>query len=197
MRRYSDEQLIEAIQASHSWRGVLRQVGLSATSAAAMRSVRMHADRLGLDYSHFTGQRRWTDQQLVAAIDSAAQSGAGRGSARAGRRLRAPDDDTRPRCTPWHRHRLISTPPRSRSRRVGLMRPGHGRLPGPARSWPRRGSSCVAMPSHGRSSRAATTCSSGWARRPNASRSRQTDSEAGTVLDRVVSPTPARSATHV
>ena len=36
-----------------------------------MRSVRTHADRLGLDYSHFTGQRRWTDQQLAAAIASA------------------------------------------------------------------------------------------------------------------------------
>lgn len=36
-----------------------------------MRSVRVHADRLGLDYSHFTGQRRWTDQQLVEAVASA------------------------------------------------------------------------------------------------------------------------------
>jgi hypothetical protein len=36
-----------------------------------MRSVRVHVDRLKLDYSHFTGQRRWTDQQLVAAIASA------------------------------------------------------------------------------------------------------------------------------
>jgi hypothetical protein len=71
MRRYSDSQLVEAIRASHSWRGVLRAIGLSATSAAAMRSVRAHADRLGLDYSHFTGQRRWTDQQLIAAIASA------------------------------------------------------------------------------------------------------------------------------
>lgn len=71
MRRYTDAQLIDAIRASHSWRGVLRALGLSATSAAAMRSARVHADRLRLDYSHFTGQRRWTDQQLVAAIDSA------------------------------------------------------------------------------------------------------------------------------
>jgi hypothetical protein len=71
MRRYSDAQLVEAVRASHSWRGVLRALGLSATSAAAMRSARAHADRLGLGYSHFTGQRRWTDQQLVAAIASA------------------------------------------------------------------------------------------------------------------------------
>lgn len=36
-----------------------------------MRSVRAHADRLGLDHAHFTGQRRWTDQDLTAAIESA------------------------------------------------------------------------------------------------------------------------------
>lgn len=71
MRHYSDSQLIDAVQASRSWRGVLRALGLAATSAAAMRSVRAHADRLRLDYSHFTGQRRWTDQQLAAAIASA------------------------------------------------------------------------------------------------------------------------------
>ena len=72
MRRYSDAQLIEAIGTAKSCRGVLRALGLTATSASAMRSVRMHADRLGLDYSHFTGQRRWTDQQLTDAIASAA-----------------------------------------------------------------------------------------------------------------------------
>ena len=71
MRRYSDPQLVETIRTSRSWRGVLRTLGLSATSAGAMRSVRAHADRLGLDYTHFTGQRRWTDQQLTAAIAAA------------------------------------------------------------------------------------------------------------------------------
>lgn len=36
-----------------------------------MRSVRLHADRLGLDYGHFRGQRRWSDEQLAAAVVSA------------------------------------------------------------------------------------------------------------------------------
>jgi hypothetical protein len=36
-----------------------------------MRSVRRHVDRLGLDHSHFTGQRRWTDRQLESAVGSA------------------------------------------------------------------------------------------------------------------------------
>ncbi len=72
MRRYTDPELTTAIRTSRSWRGVLRALGLSATSSTAMRSVRLHADRLGLDYSHFTGQRRWTDAQLAAALTSAA-----------------------------------------------------------------------------------------------------------------------------
>lgn len=71
MRRYSDDQLIDAVRSSRSWRGVLRALGLAGTSASAMRSVRVHADRLELDYTHFTGQRRWTDQELVDAVKSA------------------------------------------------------------------------------------------------------------------------------
>jgi len=71
MRRYTDDQLVDAIATCHSWRGVLRALGLAATSASAMRSVRRHADGLGLDYAHFTGQRRWNDQQLAEAIASA------------------------------------------------------------------------------------------------------------------------------
>jgi hypothetical protein len=36
-----------------------------------MRSVRAHADRLGLDYGHFTGQRRWTEDELRTAVAGA------------------------------------------------------------------------------------------------------------------------------
>ena len=71
MRQYSDSELIGAVQSSRSWRGVLRALGLAGTSAAAMRSVRAHADRLELDYTHFTGQRKWTDHELAEAIKSA------------------------------------------------------------------------------------------------------------------------------
>src|SRR5215217_4434862 len=70
-RTYSDEQLVNAIGTSRSWRGVLRELGLVATSAGAMRSVRSHADRLGVDYSHFQGQRRWTEHDLRAAVQAA------------------------------------------------------------------------------------------------------------------------------
>lgn len=65
---YTDEQLVDAVGASRSWRGVLRLLGLSGTSAGAMRSARAHADRLGVGYGHFTGQRRWTEEGLREAV---------------------------------------------------------------------------------------------------------------------------------
>ncbi|WP_079575130.1 group I intron-associated PD-(D/E)XK endonuclease [Krasilnikoviella flava] len=67
-RSYTDEQLDVAISSSYSWREALRALGLLATSAGAMRSVRARADRLGISYSHFRGQRRWTDEQLRDAV---------------------------------------------------------------------------------------------------------------------------------
>ncbi|MFT4294504.1 MAG: group I intron-associated PD-(D/E)XK endonuclease [Micropruina sp.] len=67
-RSYSDEQLVEAVRSSHSWRGVLRGLGLTATSSAAIRSVRLHAVALGCDHSHFRGQRSWSESELRSAV---------------------------------------------------------------------------------------------------------------------------------
>lgn len=67
-RSYSDADLVRAVRASRSWRGVLRELGLSATSSAAVRSVRRHAERLSLDHSHFSGGRRWNEVELASAI---------------------------------------------------------------------------------------------------------------------------------
>jgi len=67
-RTYTDAQLERAVLESHSWRGVLRSLGLQATSAGATRSVRRHAERLGLDATHFTGQRRWSEGDLATAV---------------------------------------------------------------------------------------------------------------------------------
>lgn len=53
------------MKSSVSWRAVARVLGLKDTSAA---TPRRHAARLGLDTSHFTGQRRWSDQQLREAV---------------------------------------------------------------------------------------------------------------------------------
>jgi len=65
---YDDASLAEAIAVSHSWRGVLRHLGLKATSSGALRTARRCADELGIDYSHFTGQRRWADAALAQAV---------------------------------------------------------------------------------------------------------------------------------
>ncbi len=70
-RSYCDDQLIEAIALSTSWRGTLRALGLKATSAGAMRSVRFHADQLGVNYGHFRGQRGWNEAQLRSAVTGA------------------------------------------------------------------------------------------------------------------------------
>lgn len=67
---YQDHELVQAVAVSRSWRGVLRELGLKGTSAQASRSVRRHADRLALDYSHFTGGRGWTVDQFRRAVET-------------------------------------------------------------------------------------------------------------------------------
>lgn len=49
----------------------MRELGLCVTSAGAIRVVRQHVARLGLETSHFTGQRRWSDAQLRRAVAAA------------------------------------------------------------------------------------------------------------------------------
>jgi hypothetical protein len=67
-RTYSDADLRHAVAEARSWRATLRVLGLKATSAAAIRSVRRRADELDLDYTHFAEQRHWNDGTLEAAI---------------------------------------------------------------------------------------------------------------------------------
>lgn len=67
-RTWSDPELAEAVRVSSNWRGVMRELGLNATSAGAIRIVRRDAVRLGLDASHFRGKRRWSDTQLKHAV---------------------------------------------------------------------------------------------------------------------------------
>jgi hypothetical protein len=47
---------------------VLRALGLAATSGGSIGVVKRRAHDLGLDTSHFTGRRRWSDQELKDAI---------------------------------------------------------------------------------------------------------------------------------
>jgi hypothetical protein len=67
-RTWTDAQLTDAVKTASNWRGVMRELDLNATSAGAIRIVRRHAVRLGLDTSHFRGKRRWSDAQLRHAV---------------------------------------------------------------------------------------------------------------------------------
>jgi hypothetical protein len=67
-RSYDDQELIRAVAAAHSWRGVIRELGLKGRSTATYRSLQRHALRLDLDTSHFTGQRTWQDDDLAVAV---------------------------------------------------------------------------------------------------------------------------------
>jgi hypothetical protein len=70
-RSWSDAQLKDAVAASANWRNVMRALGLNANSAGAVRIVRRHVVRLGLDTSHFRGKRTWSDAQLRRAVINA------------------------------------------------------------------------------------------------------------------------------
>lgn len=67
-RTWTDSQLKEAVAASANWRHLMRALGLNANSAGAIRIVRRHVVRLGLDTSHFRGKRAWSDAQLRRAV---------------------------------------------------------------------------------------------------------------------------------
>lgn len=69
--RWSDTDLMRAVAISKSWRGVMRELGLCETSAGPLRAVKHHVIQLGLDTSHFTGQRTWSDLALKQAATQA------------------------------------------------------------------------------------------------------------------------------
>jgi hypothetical protein len=56
-RRFSDEDLIEAVRVETSVHGVLRRLGYE-TNGGMFRYIVAHIRRLGLDTSHFRGQGR-------------------------------------------------------------------------------------------------------------------------------------------
>jgi hypothetical protein len=66
--RVPDTEFAAIVARCRSWRHVLREMGATTTSTTPVRS---RARQLGLDTSHFTGQRLWSDDQLQAAIEVA------------------------------------------------------------------------------------------------------------------------------
>ena len=67
---WTDDQLASAIRASTNWRSVMLLLGFGerSKSASAVRIVRRRAAELDLDWSHFRGKRRWSDEQLRQAV---------------------------------------------------------------------------------------------------------------------------------
>lgn len=67
---WTDDQLADAVRISANWRSVMCLLGFGerSKSAGAVRIVRRRAAELGLDWSHFRGKRRWSDEQLKQAV---------------------------------------------------------------------------------------------------------------------------------
>jgi hypothetical protein len=67
---WTDDQLAEAIRESVNWRSVMLLLGFGerARSAGTVRIVRRRATELNLDFSHFRGKRRWSDDDLRQAV---------------------------------------------------------------------------------------------------------------------------------
>lgn len=66
-RRWTDDQLREAIATYTTWAAVHRHLGLRGRSDA----VKQRCDELGLDYTHVgtpESRRTWTDEQLIEAV---------------------------------------------------------------------------------------------------------------------------------
>jgi PD-(D/E)XK endonuclease len=63
-----DSQLPAVVAAATSWRGVMRQLGLDPNNGGSTLTIRRHAARLGLDTSHFRGNRSWSDAVLRQAV---------------------------------------------------------------------------------------------------------------------------------
>lgn len=156
VRSYTDEQLKAAVQDNHSWRGVLRELGLVATSSSSIRSVRRHADALGCDYAHFRGQRSWTEQELCAAVAAASVGGmSSTPSAWLAARANRPHEDT---SQGWASTLPIWSHPSLNPRATGMHTlPARGTSHVPDRYWPLGGSLSVGITSRGRWSRAGTT----------------------------------------
>jgi hypothetical protein len=67
----TDDAIREAIASQRSWHGVGRALGLKSVNGGAMRTLKKRAAELGVDTSHFTHQRTWSNGQLRSAIAEA------------------------------------------------------------------------------------------------------------------------------
>lgn len=68
---WTEADLREVVAKCKSWRDVLRAFGYSPTSGAAKERMRRAVLKFDISTEHFTGQRRWTDAQLIRAVETA------------------------------------------------------------------------------------------------------------------------------
>jgi hypothetical protein len=69
-RRWTDQQLRDAIATSGTWSDVCRELGLTPRGGAT-GALRRRCEELGLDHRHLDdprSRRRWTDHQLTEAV---------------------------------------------------------------------------------------------------------------------------------
>jgi len=70
-RTWTDDQLRVAVATATSWRGVLRELGLSPSGGGSGKMIRRRARELCLDTRHFRRNRSWSDDELHQALSSA------------------------------------------------------------------------------------------------------------------------------
>lgn len=70
-RTWTDDQLTRAVSSQRSWRSVAKELGLRGNSSGVIRGLKRRADQLGLDWSHFIGNRTWSDADLRNAVEQA------------------------------------------------------------------------------------------------------------------------------
>lgn len=65
MRKWTDEQLIAAVETSNTMSDVIRKIGLSVTAAGNRGTIKKHIERLNLDTSHWLGQSWVSDKKRL------------------------------------------------------------------------------------------------------------------------------------
>jgi PD-(D/E)XK endonuclease len=71
---YSEADLRAAVQKSTSWRGVMRTLGYATTNGRTANGIKLEAEELGLDTSHFGHgpKRTWPAKQVEEAVQASA-----------------------------------------------------------------------------------------------------------------------------
>jgi hypothetical protein len=67
----TDDEIRRTIASNRSWHAAARALGLQSVNGGAMRTLKKRAAELGVDTSHFTHQRTWSNEQLRQAIPRA------------------------------------------------------------------------------------------------------------------------------